>query len=147
LIIYLTFAVIIATLVLQGISLPAVLTALGLEDDGIDAKEEAKARIHAADAALARLEELVDEDWVRDETAERLRGAYNFRKNRFSQRFDVDGDGAIEEQSLAFQRLRRELLAAERAAVFELRRQGRINDDVMHRVTRDLDFEDARLDV
>ena len=41
----------------------------------------------------------------------------------------------------------RELLDAERAAVLELRRQGRINDDVMYRVTRDLDLEDARLDV
>lgn len=147
LIIFLTFTVILATLVLQGLSLPLVLRALRLEDDGISAKEEAKARIHAADAALARLEELVDEDWVREDTAERMRGLYGFRKNRFSQRFDAEGDGAIEEQSLAYQRLRRELLAAERGAVFELRRQGRINDDVMHRVTRDLDFEDARLDV
>jgi CPA1 family monovalent cation:H+ antiporter len=147
LIIYLTFCVIIATLVLQGLSLPAVLRLLGLEDDGLDAKEEAKARIHAADAALARLEALVDEDWVREDTAERMRGLYGFRKDRFTQRFDMDGDGAIEEQSLAYQRLRHELLDAERAAVFELRREGRINDDVMHRVTRDLDFEDARLDV
>jgi CPA1 family monovalent cation:H+ antiporter len=147
LIIYLTFCVIFATLVLQGLSLPAVLRLLGLEDDGLDAKEEAKARIHAADAALARLEALVDEDWVREDTAERMRGLYGFRKDRFTQRFDMDGDGAIEEQSLAYQRLRHELLDAERAAVFELRREGRINDDVMHRVTRDLDFEDARLDV
>jgi monovalent cation/hydrogen antiporter len=147
LIIYLTFGVIIATLVLQGLSLPLVLHLLRLEDDGLDAHEEAKARIHAADAALARLQELLEEDWVREDTAERLRGLYGFRKNRFSERFDAEGDGSIEEQSLAYQRLRRELLDAERAAVFELRRQGRINDDVMHRVTRDLDFEDARLDV
>jgi Na+/H+ antiporter len=147
LIIYLTFAVIIATLVLQGLSLPVVLRALRLEDDGLDAQEEAKARVHAADAALLRLEELLDEDWVREDTVERLRGLYGFRKTRFSERFNMDGDGAVEEQSLAYQRLRRELLNAERDAVFELRRQGRINDDVMHRVTRDLDFEDARLDV
>jgi CPA1 family monovalent cation:H+ antiporter len=146
LIIFLTFAVIIATLVLQGLSLPLVLHALGLEDDGLDAKEEAKARIHAANAALARLEELLAEDWVREDTAERLRGLYGFRKSRFSERFDADGDGSLEEQSVSYQRLRRELLDAERAAVWELRRQGRINDDVMYRVTRDLDFEDARLD-
>jgi monovalent cation/hydrogen antiporter len=147
LIIYLAFAVILATLVFQGLSLPFVIRALGVEDDGLDAKEEAKARIHAADAALARLEELIDEDWVRQETAERLRGAMGFRRSRFAARFDSDSDGAIEEQSVAYQRLRRELLNAERAAVLELRRQGRINDDVMHRVTRDLDLEDARLDV
>jgi CPA1 family monovalent cation:H+ antiporter len=147
LIIYHTFAVIVATLVLQGLSLPVVLRLLGLEDDGLDAKEEANARIYAADAALARLDELLGEDWVREDTAERMRGLYGFRKSRFSERFDADGDGSIEERSVSSQRLRRQLLDAERDAVFELRRQGRINDDVMHRVTRDLDFEDVRLDV
>ena len=70
----------------------------------------------------------------------------NFRRDRFSARFSADDDGAIEQRSLAYQRLQRELLDAERRAVAELRRQGRINDDVMHRVTRDLDLEDARLD-
>jgi Na+/H+ antiporter len=147
LIIYLAFCVIVATLVFQGLTLPAVILLLGVEDDGLDAKEESKARIHAADAAIARLDELVDEDWVRTETAERLRGLMGFRRDRFAARFTPDDDGAIEEQSQAYQRLRRELLNAERAAVLDLRRQGRINDDVMHRVTRDLDLEDARLDV
>ena len=63
-------------------------------------REEAKARIYAADAALARLEELSDEDWVREDTAERMRGAYGFRKRRFAARFDDEDDGAIEERSL-----------------------------------------------
>jgi monovalent cation/hydrogen antiporter len=146
LIIYLSFAVIVATLVGQGLTLPFVVRVLGVEDDGLDAKEEAKARIHAADAALARLDELVDEEWVRPETAERLRGLMGFRRNRFAARFTAEDDGSLEEQSLAYQRLQHELLDAERAAVAQLRREGRINDDVMHRVTRDLDLEDARLD-
>jgi CPA1 family monovalent cation:H+ antiporter len=42
--------------------------------------------------------------------------------------------------------LRRELLDAERGALVELRRQGRINDEIMNLVQRDLDLEDARLD-
>ncbi len=146
-VIYLAFCVILATLVFQGFTLPAVIRALRLEDDGISEKEETKARIHAAEAALGRLEELAGEEWVRDETAERMRGAYRFRASRFAARFDDEDDGTIEEQSLAYQRLRRELLDAERNAVVELRRQGRINDEVMNRVQRDLDLEDARLDV
>ena len=52
---------------------------LRLEDDGVETREDAKARIHAAEAALARLEVLAEEDWVRDDTAERMRGAYRFR--------------------------------------------------------------------
>jgi CPA1 family monovalent cation:H+ antiporter len=147
LLIYLAFCVIFATLVLQGLSLPLLIRLLDLEDDGSAAKEETKARIYAADAALARLEELAGEDWVREDTAERLRGQYRFRQSRFSARFDAEDDGAIEQRSQDYQRLRRELLDAERRAVVELRRLGRINDDVMNVVQRDLDLEDARLDV
>jgi monovalent cation/hydrogen antiporter len=146
-VIYIAFCVIMATLVLQGLTLPAVIRLLRLEEDGISDKEETKARIHAAEAALGRLEELAGEDWVRPETAERMRGAYRFRASRFAARFDDDDDGEIEERSQSYQRLRRELLDAERMAVLELRRQGRINDTVMNRVQRDLDLEDARLDV
>ena len=147
LIIFLTFCVILGTLVVQGLSLPLLIRAFGVESDRLDEKEEVKARIHAAEAAVARLDELLGEDWVREDTAERLRGLYGFRRNRFASRFDEDSDGAIEEQSRAYQRLRRELLDAERAAIVQLRRGGVINDDVMRRLLRDLDLEDARLDV
>jgi monovalent cation/hydrogen antiporter len=147
LVIFLAFSVILATLVLQGLTLPPLIRLLGLEDDGKAEREEAKARILAAEAALARLEELVVEDWVRDDTAERMRGLYGFRRDRFVARLDDGDDGRIEERSAAYQRLRRELLEAERVAVVELRREGRIGDDVMRRVQRDLDLEDSRLDI
>jgi Na+/H+ antiporter len=146
LIVFLTFCVILGTLVVQGLTLPAAIRALGLEDDGIDEALDAKARIHAADAALARLDELVDEGWVREDTADRVRGQYRFRRARFEARLDDGDDGKVEKRSVAFQRLRRELLEAERQAVLELRRLGEINDDVMNRVQRDLDLEAERLD-
>jgi CPA1 family monovalent cation:H+ antiporter len=76
-----------------------------------------------------------------------MQGLYRFRQDRFRARFDDQDDGAIEERSQNFQRLRRELLDAERQAIVDLRRQGRINDSVMNRVQRDLDLEDARLDI
>jgi monovalent cation/hydrogen antiporter len=145
LIIFLTFSVILGTLVLQGLTLPALIRLVRLEDDGLAEKEEAKARIHAAEAALARLEELVEEDWVREDTAERVRGMFNFRRERFRSRFDPETDGAIEDQSISYQRLLRELLEAEREAVLQLQRDGRIDDEVLRRVVRDLDLEEARL--
>jgi monovalent cation/hydrogen antiporter len=147
LIIFLTFGVIFATLVGQGLTLGPLIRVLDLEDGGVGEHEEAEARIRAAEAALARLQELEAEDWVRDDTAERLRGLYGFRQERFRTRYDPDGDGAVEERSQNYQRLMRELLAAQRDAVTELRQQGVIGDDVMRRVVRDLDLEDARLDV
>ena len=147
LIVFLTFCVILGTLVVQGLTLPMLIRVLGVEADHLDEKEEAKARIKAADAAIERLSELESEDWVRDDTAERLRGLYGFRRNRFASRFDRDDDGAIEEQSLSYQRLRRELLDAERSELVNLRRNGVISSDVERRLHRDLDLEDARLDV
>ena len=147
LIVFLTFTVILGTLVVQGLSLPLLIRMLKVEPDRLDEKEDSKARIKSAEAALARLEELLEEDWVRQDTAERLRGLYNFRRDRFASRFDSESDGAIEEQSQSYQRLRRELLEAERAAIVNLRRDGVINDDAMRRLQRDLDLEDARLDV
>jgi CPA1 family monovalent cation:H+ antiporter len=147
LILFLTFSVILATLVGMGLTLPLVIRRLGLEDDGADDREDAKARIHAAEAALTRLEELVGEDWIREDTAERVRGAYGFRTRRFQARLDDGDDGSVETRSQDYQRLRRELLDAERAAVLDLRRAGVISNDVWLRVSRDLDLEDERLDI
>jgi Na+/H+ antiporter len=145
LVIFLAFCVVVFTLVVQGLSLPIVIRVLGIEDDDLEAREESRARLRAAEAAMARLEELTGEDWVRDDTAERTRGLYRFRADRFAQRLDGT-EGAIEEQSQQYQRLRRELLDAERDAVLELRRGGVISDDVMNRVLRDIALEDVRLD-
>jgi Na+/H+ antiporter len=147
LIIFLTFCVILATLVLQGLSLPRLIRSLDVGEDSGPEYEENKARLHAAKAAIARIDALAAQDWVRDQTADRMRALYDYRLRRFKARFDDGDDGALEEQSLAYQRLRREALDAERTAVVELRNRGLINDEVMYRVVRDLDLEDTRLEI
>ena len=114
LILFLTFSVILATLVGQGLTLPLVIRVLGLEEDGIEEREDAKARIHAAEAALGPTRGARGEDWVREDTAERMRGLYRFRTSRFRARLDDGDDGAIERGRRTIQRLRRELLDAER---------------------------------
>jgi monovalent cation/hydrogen antiporter len=146
LIIFLTFCVILATLVVQGLSLPVLIRALGLEDDNIGDKEETHGRIQVAEAALERLDELVDEDWVREDTAERIRGLYNYRRNRFSTRFEGDPDG-VEERSSAYQQLMAELLGAQRQRLVRMRDEGKIGDEVMHRIERELDLEESRLEL
>ena len=147
LIIFLTFCVILVTLVFQGLTLPAVIRALRVEgDDGAEI-EELKARKHAAKAAIARIDDLVQQDWVRDDTADRMRALYDYRLRRFAARFDDGDDGALEQQSIGYQRLRREALDAEREAVYALRNRGVINDEVMNRVVHDLDLEDTRLEI
>jgi Na+/H+ antiporter len=146
LILFLTFCVILATLVVQGLSLPALIRALGLEDDGSVEREETEGRIRVADAALGRIDELAEEEWVREDTAERMRGLYNYRRSRFAARFDGD-EGGIEERSAAYQRLLRELLRAQRKTLVRLRDEGKISDEAMHRIEHDLDLEESRLEV
>jgi Na+/H+ antiporter len=147
LVIFLAFAVVVFTVVVQGLSLPALIRGLDFYDDRRIELKEAKARILAAKAAIERLEELRAEEWVRGETADRMRALYEFRIRRFRARFDDEDDGAIEEGSQSYQRLRRMILDAERGEVYRLRREGTIDDPTMHRIERDLDLEDARLDI
>jgi CPA1 family monovalent cation:H+ antiporter len=145
LVIFLTFAVTFATLVVQGLTLGPLIRALGVRDDGAEEEaEEVRVRLTVAEAALERMEALSDQDWVRDDTAERVRDLYDYRRRRFAARHDGDGDAAgYEERSADFQRLRRELITAERQALIDLR--GQVGDEVLRRVERDLDLEDARL--
>jgi CPA1 family monovalent cation:H+ antiporter len=147
LIIFLTFGVIFATLVVQGLTLPALIRRLRLPSDSAEEQEELSARLGATEAALARLEELAAEEWTRGDTVDRLRGLYEYRRRRLSARAGIVEDVGYEERSLAFQRIVRELLEAQRGAIVRLRNEGAISNDVMHRVERDLDLEDSRLEI
>jgi CPA1 family monovalent cation:H+ antiporter len=147
LIIFVTFGVIFATLVLQGLTLPWLIRRLGLHRDDSEAQEELRGRLRATDAALARLEELAGEEWTRDDTVERMRGLYQFRRRRLKARAGYLEDDGSQDRSLAYQRLVRELLEAQRREIVRLRNQGEISNEVMHRIERDLDLEDSRLEI
>ena len=148
LILFITFCVIMATLVFQGLTLPLVIRLLGVGDDGAgEQEEELRARLAAASAALVRIDELEGEDWTRPDTLDRMRGAYAFRKRRFAAQAGKIDDEGYEEQSVAYQRTLREVLEAQRRAVVDLRNRGEISNDVMHRIEHELDLEDSRLDV
>jgi monovalent cation/hydrogen antiporter len=147
LILFLTFAVILATLVFQGLTLPTLIRRLGVQGDDAEEREELRARLAAANAALERLDELAGEDWTRDDTVERLHGLYDFRRRRLKVRAGKIEDDGAEDRSLAYQRLVRELLDAQRRAIVRLRNQGVISNDVMHRIERELDLEDTRLEI
>jgi len=150
LLIFLTLAVIFATLVVQGLSLPYVIRRLDVHDDGAGEREELHARREAAEAAVAHLRLLDGEDWTRPETVERMIGYYEFRGRRLSQRagdLDGDEDDDLDARSHTYQRLVREVLDAQRRRVVELRNEGTISDEVMHTLERELDLEDQRLEI
>jgi CPA1 family monovalent cation:H+ antiporter len=148
LILFLTFAVIFVTLVVQGLTLPALIRRLGVRDDGGDEREELIGRRAAAEAALARLDELAGAEWTRNDTVERMRGLYEYRRTRLAARAGEidDGDG-YEHRSLKYQKLVREVVAAQRDEIVRLRNAGEISNEVMHRLERELDLEDERLEI
>jgi monovalent cation/hydrogen antiporter len=144
LIIFLTYAVLLATLVGQGLTLGPLIRMLGVEDDGAEEREEVAARVRVAEAAIARSQELDGEDWVRPDTLERVRALYDYRRRRFGA--IGDGDGAeYEERSSAYIRVMYELFDAQREALISLRNAGEISDEVRRRIERDLDLEESRL--
>ncbi len=130
----------------QGLSVPLVIRALGLEEDEQTAREEAKARKYAAHAAIGGSPSLRGRTGSA-RTPSSGCGACTRSGARASRRLDGTDDGSVDERSAAYQRLRRELLEAERRAVVDLRRTGCIDDEVIHRIERDLDLEDVRLEI
>jgi Na+/H+ antiporter len=150
LVIYLTLCVIFGTLVFQGLTFPALIRLLNIQDDGEEAREELIARKAAARAALTTIDELTTEEWTRDQTLERLRGMYEFRLRRLAQRAGRaldDGEEDYEDRSQAYQRTLRSLYDAQRDELVRLRDEGTISNGVMQRIERELDLEDQRLEI
>ena len=144
-VIYLTFGVILATLVVQGLSLPLLIRGLGLHDDGASERQETQARLTAAQAALARLDELASQNEVSRESAQHLRKHYEAQVRSLTKRIKKAANESGEDHAITYQRLQREALQAERSAVIRLRNQGEINDEVLRRMERELDLEEQQL--
>ncbi len=150
LILFLTYVVILVTLVVQGLTLPALIRRLGVTEDPSGAQAaEARARELAARAALDRIAELEAEAWLREDTAERVRAQYEYRRRRWAARAGGDaggdGDGAYEARTDAYKRLIGELVAAQRATVLGLGARGDLDAEAVRRIERDLDLEQSRL--
>lgn len=160
LIILVTFCVILATLVVQGATLPLVIRWLGLAGAGGPAGEEARARARMAEAALdrldeltARLERLAPTDLpdappvLSPPDLAPLRQLYEQRLERASEeaeRYEEEGG-----RSPTFQRERldaawREAIGAAREELHRLERGGEIDNETMLRLQRELDLEETR---
>src|SRR5947208_109127 len=144
---FITFAVIFFTLVVQGLSLPALIRRLGVSEGGADADEEVRARLVATKAAIEQIDALAGEEWTRDETVERMRALYEYRKRRFAARAGKIEDDGYEDRSLAYQQMIQLVLAAQREALLQMRSDGELSNEVMNRILRELDLEESRLEI
>ncbi|GAA4584323.1 Na+/H+ antiporter [Planotetraspora phitsanulokensis] len=152
LLLFLTFAVVIGTLIVQGLSFPWLIRRLGVSNDAerySDDLSEAAAQQAAAAAALARLDELIADGVldVHEEVVEQLRSRAERTALRAWERLG-GGTGleGAETPSTLYRRMRREMIAAQREVFVRLRDERRIDDEVLHRVMQELDFEEATLE-
>ena len=145
-IIAITYAVILVTLLGQGFTLAPLLRWLRVRETGEEERrEETAARLRASKAALARLDELAQAEWMHPETLAHTRDRYRHLARRLHGQAKGVADGGEETISVADRRLARELLAVERRELLRLRDEGAINDAVMRRVQRELDLEELLL--
>ena len=136
------FVVILVTLVLQGLTLPPLVRRLRMPKEILHEREEAHARVHAATAALERLDRATDGPGLSVEVVGRLREVYTERLRRLRR---ADGnDRTHGDEEAAVRRLRAELLLAERRALVELRDREVISDEVLSRLEHELNLEAMR---
>jgi Na+/H+ antiporter len=142
LLVFLSFAVILVTLVGQGLTLPALIRRLDVvEPAGRASREEAKARARLARVALERLDELGRDLDLPEERLEPVRRRYENQIERFDSRDGhQDGDGEL------LRTVRRELLRAERGELLRIRNEQGLSPAVYRRVNHELDLEELRLD-
>jgi CPA1 family monovalent cation:H+ antiporter len=148
--VFLTFVVVIGTLLLHGLTLPWLIRRLGVQGDDArtDAIAAAAAQDKAARAAADRLDEVLAEEDVtnvHERAADVLRGWNTRRRNSAWERLGRDEEEIGESPVSAFRRLRLEMLAAERATFIAERDSGQIDDQVLREVLRGLDLEEATL--
>jgi monovalent cation/hydrogen antiporter len=144
-ILFLTFSVILATLVLQGLSLPLVIRKLGTTGDGEADEEERRARLEANKAAIELIGKLRASGEFSSDTVDRLRAEYDERVEQLQLCAENPDDCRGEIATPQYQRLQREALRVERQTIIRLRNERVINDDALRRIQRDLDLAEARL--
>jgi monovalent cation/hydrogen antiporter len=143
LILFLTFCVIFVTLVLQGLTLSPLIARLGLTELPSAKYEEVEARRIMIEAALRKLEEIPDrEEPVMKGIHDDLAKHYRIRHGALER---AQGAGRVfSEQHDLFERTARELRDTERVSAVLLRDQDRISDEVLQKLLRELDLQDAR---
>jgi monovalent cation/hydrogen antiporter len=146
LILFLTFCVILATLVGQGITLPWLIHRLGVTPSGAGGGEEGRARLATLAAATSRLDDLAVDYPGHLELIDQLRAQYDHDAEHVWPTDDAPPDES-EQELLDHRAIRSAVLLAQRESVITLRDDGVINDETLRRIERDLDLEAVRAGV
>eukprot|EP01037_Dinobryon_pediforme_P001923 gene1923-1955_t len=145
LIIFLTYGVILATLVLQGLTLAPVARALRLSADGGEAEEERVARHRTAQAGLRQLDAMASDGSGASEMIAQLRDRHSSRLARHAKEGTHARQDDETERATDYRHVRHAMIVAERDEMLRMRDNGHISDHVMRLVQRDLDLEEMLL--
>ncbi len=146
LVLFFTFAVILITLVGQGLSLPSLIRKLRVTAAQAEDHLEREARRAAAKAALTRIDEVAVTDRLTPDAVSAVQAAYHERLHHLGDELaDALGWSPIRQRSIESRRLRREALAAERQHLIALHHQHRLSKELLHKLEHELDLEEARL--
>jgi len=149
-IIFMTFCVILVTLVLQGLTLPPLIRLLGLSGSGTNKKEELDARREILEAALARIEESQASEPKLDLAIyKELKRVYSKRRENLHARADDESEEDHQAHVVSRERrigAMRDVFRVERETALRLRSDGRINDEVLRHIEYELDLSETRLD-
>jgi CPA1 family monovalent cation:H+ antiporter len=145
LLIFLTYSVILVTLVLQPLTLPALLRYLKLQGGNEHAREESLARYHATKAVLDKLPTLKAVGAHSAEQIEELRRRYERRLQTVEPNLSEYAYSSTNVEDQQLRRLLQNIIRWEREALQELRHDGKIHDEVFHALSYELDLEELRL--
>jgi CPA1 family monovalent cation:H+ antiporter len=146
-IIFVTFCVIFATLVLMGSTLPFVIRILHVMDDGRMEKKEIEIRIKALEEGMSRLREIEPtfDSEVEWEVEGRIVDEYQHRIQHLRGHLELGPDNEELTENTVAHRLQNTALQAERRAIQGMRRSGQIPDDIYRAIEYDLDLAESRL--
>ena len=145
-VIFISYIAIAATLVIPGLTLSPLVRRLGLGEDETVAREEARARVQLAHAALKHIEDLAEREQLAEPVVDQLRTTYELRIHRLEPHADGNPAGRDEAATARqIRELRRELIGVERRRLAHLRRRGQISAQSLRQIEHELDLEESRL--
>jgi CPA1 family monovalent cation:H+ antiporter len=145
LLVFLSYVVMLATLVIPAITLPALMRWLGLKDGGESRRDETVARLALLEAVLHELHALKRRSQFPPELLHDLGQRYERRASTLRSNLQPTAFSPLFDEDQILRRLTRTLLEAERKELTSLRRKATIHDEVFFKLSRELDIEETRL--
>jgi CPA1 family monovalent cation:H+ antiporter len=144
LLIFLVYAIVLATLLIPSLTLPALIRLLKLVDGENPQREEARARVRSTEAVVESFRHRETSSALKPHL-ERLRERYEHRLNTIRSNLEPTPFSSLIDEDQALRKLTHEALAVERQTLNEMRKKGEVHEEIFHALVQELDFEEMRL--